>query len=208
MSKRGANMLLAAQAAAGSGSQLVGSMEKEAQHGPNSVQQQKSRPPTTGPAPTLDAEQHGPAGGEEVAAAGPTPDDVDKEKASRAQPPQAPPKPLKFTCGSCGTEVKLHGHATAPVHCCKHPSCKKPLHSSIMCKSVWMPIDGAYFCGAACINAYNKDGAAEIIVGEALRCVWREGGDENENEAQGHNEDAGLAGTRVASRASDDGAPV
>jgi len=54
-----------------------------------------------------------------------------------------------FTCGSCGASIELWADVAKPAHGCR--SCGKWLHSSILCSSVWMPMEGAYFCSAACI---------------------------------------------------------
>ena len=35
------------------------------------------------------------------------------------------------------------------------PSHQKGLHSSVICKEVWMPEEGFYFCDADCIKKYN-----------------------------------------------------
>ena len=41
-------------------------------------------------------------------------------------------------------------------HCCAQ--CKAPVHSYVICEKVWMPIEGVYFCGKVCLEAYNGSG--------------------------------------------------
>jgi len=47
----------------------------------------------------------------------------------------------------------------APAHVCalkgEEPKHKKDLHGWIICKEVWMPEEGFYFCDADCIKKYN-----------------------------------------------------
>ena len=50
-------------------------------------------------------------------------------------------------CEACGDTLGMG------VHACKH--CKSWLHSSIVCQSVWLPIEGEYFCSRRCLGAYN-----------------------------------------------------
>ena len=35
--------------------------------------------------------------------------------------------------------------------------CNAPLHTIVVCEDVWMPEEGRYFCGAACVRAYNEN---------------------------------------------------
>jgi len=35
------------------------------------------------------------------------------------------------------------------------PKVEQDLHSYIVCKQVWMPEEGIYFCDADCITQYN-----------------------------------------------------
>ena len=43
-------------------------------------------------------------------------------------------------------------------HVCHFEQCPngRQLHSAIVCSAVWMPIDGYYFCGPACVAAHNQ----------------------------------------------------
>ena len=73
--------------------------------------------------------------------------------------------------------------AREAVHCCKE--CKASLHSYVACKAVWMPADNDYFCGKACIVAYNEKNEDQFEVQQ------RPGGlpvssDADEDEEDGH----------------------
>ena len=39
--------------------------------------------------------------------------------------------------------------------------CNAPLHTIVVCEDVWMPEEGRYFCGAACVRAYNENQTRE-----------------------------------------------
>ena len=62
-------------------------------------------------------------------------------------------------CGACNRPiVDIEGKpkpAASIYHDCKR--CKKPLHSYVTkhC-TLWMPDDGAYFCSAGCLKAFNQ----------------------------------------------------
>ena len=41
-------------------------------------------------------------------------------------------------------------------------SCRKPVHSIVMCDSVWTPDEGRYFCGKECVVAHNQKKVEEF----------------------------------------------
>lgn len=74
------------------------------------------------------------------------------------------------TCGACN-QVVLDSDGNPrkdTAHHCR--SCDKPLHSYVMCASVHVPTEGAYFCSAKCEDALdagkNDDGLAGEVDGD------------------------------------------
>lgn len=60
-----------------------------------------------------------------------------------------------IVCGACG-EVMLDAHGqprTQSPHSCL--SCKKSLHSYVVCSAVHVPVEGAYYCSQACESGAN-----------------------------------------------------
>lgn len=84
-------------------------------------------------------------------------------------------KATSFTCGACGQEEPLSDNITRASHGCKFMTCGKDLHSYIKCDALWMPQEGVYFCGLACLRRHNSCVEAEVISGPAYECVWRSG---------------------------------
>ena len=41
-------------------------------------------------------------------------------------------------------------------------SCGKPVHSIVLCDSVWMPGENRYFCGKECVVAHNQKKVEEF----------------------------------------------
>ena len=67
---------------------------------------------------------------------------------------------ISDVCSACQNTIDL----TATWHKCKllevtkddkNPH-SKSLHGHVMCRDVWMPADGCYFCNDGCIKMYNK----------------------------------------------------
>lgn len=62
-----------------------------------------------------------------------------------------------WICGACNKEP-----ACALHHMCR--SCGKHVHVAILCPVVWMPKEDDYFCGEACLRAFNTATGAGLPI--------------------------------------------
>ena len=61
---------------------------------------------------------------------------------------------IAHSCAACGTDDP----PPQGLHSCAE--CSLVIHSYIVCASVWMPVEGTYFCCRRCVVAFNDKAEA------------------------------------------------
>lgn len=100
-------------------------------------------------------------------------DDEGEDDQEDSAPPSPPPDKGGAGSGAVHCGACKQGMEAVSAHCCKLKTCGAQVHSYIVCDNVWMPLEGCYFCSAACLRAYNAGVADERIDGEIVPCLQR-----------------------------------
>ena len=62
--------------------------------------------------------------------------------------PAAPAAAQVQLCGACHQPNEGRAHSCA--------QCGVNLHSPVLCRALWMPVDGVYFCSRSCLGGVES----------------------------------------------------